>query len=81
MVIQRWGIVKGHVQLQSSISRSYDMCNTRITGKNGTSGKHNGNTSIWHFDLLEIVWHQTQASIVTLMELSCVVLWQAVSSK
>ena len=31
------------------------------------SGKHNGNTRIWHSDLPEMDWHQQKASIVTLM--------------
>ena len=33
-----------------------------------------GNTRIWHFDLLEIAWHYPQASIVTLLQPSHVVL-------
>ena len=32
-------------------------------------------TSIWHFDLLEVAWHQPQTSIMSLIQLSCVVLW------
>ena len=32
----------------------------------GIFGKHNGNTR-WHFDLMEMAWHQQQKSIVTLM--------------
>ena len=32
--------------------------------------KPNGNTRTWHFDLLEIAWHQPQTSIVTLMQSS-----------
>ena len=37
--------------------------------------KHYRNTHIWHFDLLEMARHQTQTSIVTLMQL-----WRVVSS-
>ena len=39
------------------------------------SGKDNGNTRIWHFDFLEMAWHQPQTNSVTLMQLSRVVLW------
>ena len=42
--------------------------------KYGISENHNGNTCIWHFDLLEMAWHHPQSSIVTLMKLSYVVL-------
>ena len=35
---------------------------------------HNGNICIRHFDLLEMDWHRPQTSIVTLMQLSGVVL-------
>ena len=38
-------------------------------------GKRNGNTRIWHFHLLDMAWHQPKTSIVTLMQLSLVVLW------
>ena len=41
----------------------------------GMFGKHNGNTRIRHFDLLEMVWHQPQTSIITLMQLPRVVFW------
>ena len=30
---------------------------------------------MWHFDLLEIIWHQLQTSIVSLMQLLCLVFW------
>ena len=43
--------------------------------KYGISGKHNGNTRIWHFDLLAMAWRQPQNFFVTLMQLSRVVLW------
>ena len=36
--------------------------------------KPNGNSRTWHFDLLEMAWHQPQLSIVTLMHFSCIVL-------
>ena len=45
------------------------------TANYGISEKHNGNTRIWHFNLLEIAWHQSQTNIVALIKLSCVVLW------
>ena len=32
-------------------------------------GNHNGNTRIWHFDLLKMAYHQPQTSIVTLRQL------------
>ena len=38
-------------------------------------GQHSGNTRIWHFDLLDMAWHQPQTSIVTLIQLSCTVSW------
>ena len=48
-------------------------------------GINNGNTPIWHFDLLEIVWHQPQTLIVTLTHWSrvthiCVVKLTLISS-
>ena len=39
------------------------------------SGKLNGNTRIWKFDLPEMVLKQPQTNNVTLMQLSRVVLW------
>ena len=30
--------------------------------------KHNGNPRIWHFDWLELTWHQPKISIVTLLK-------------
>ena len=45
--------------------------NNYTTGKKyGIFWKHNGNSRIWHFDLLEKAWHQPQTSSVTLMQLS-----------
>ena len=37
--------------------------------KCGILGKHNGNTRIRNFDLLEMAWHQPQTYIVTLLQL------------
>ena len=37
-------------------------------------GKHNGNTRIGYLNLMEMTWHQLQTTIVTLMQLSRVVL-------
>ena len=48
---------------------------TQLTINYGISGKHNGSTRIWHFDLRNMAWHQLQISIVTLMQLSRLVLW------
>ena len=46
------------------------------TGKKyGIFGEHNENTPYGHSDLLEMAWHQPQASIVTLMQLSRVMSW------
>ena len=45
-----------------------------LSVKYGISWNGNGNTQIWHFDLLEIAWQQAQIIIVTLMQLSSVVL-------
>ena len=36
--------------------------------------KPNGNIRTWHFDLLEMAWHQPQPGIVTLIHFSCIVL-------
>ena len=36
---------------------------------------HNGNTRIWHFDLLQMAWRQQQASIVALMQLLHLATW------
>ena len=41
----------------------------------GILGKLNGNTRLWHFNLLDMAWHQPQTRVFTLMQLSCVVLW------
>ena len=41
--------------------------------KYGLFGKHNGNSRIWHFGLLEMAWNQPQMSILTLMQLPRVV--------
>ena len=35
--------------------------------KFGIFGKHNGNSRIWHLDLLQMAWHQPQINMVTLM--------------
>ena len=49
------------------------MWNVNTTGKSyGIFGKHNGDTRIWHFDLLEMIWQQPQTSIVTWIQQSCV---------
>ena len=47
-----------------------DTCT--IVKRYGIFEKHNGNTRIWHFDLLEMARQQPQTSIITLMQLSCV---------
>ena len=41
----------------------------------GILEKHNGNTRIWDFDLLEMAGHQPKVSIAALMQLSRVVLY------
>ena len=46
-----------------------------VPPKNEISGMHNGNSRIWHFDLLEMAWHQPQTSIVSVMQISRVLLW------
>ena len=38
-------------------------------------GKHNGYSRIWHFNFLQMAWHQSQMNMVTIMLLTCVVLW------
>ena len=43
--------------------------------KYGIFRKHSVNTRICHFNLVEMVWHQRQTSIVTLIQISCVLLW------
>ena len=43
--------------------------------KYGLFEKHNGNTRIWQFKLLEMAWFQPQTGIVALMQHSRVVLW------
>ena len=43
--------------------------------KYGIFGKLSENTHIGHFDLLKMAWHQPQTSIMTLMQLSHIVLW------
>ena len=50
---------------------------TYTTGKGyGIFWQHKGNTRIWHFNLLEMAWHQPQTSIVILMQIVCVMLWE-----
>ena len=34
-----------------------------------------GNSRIWHLNLLRMAWHQPQINMVILMQLPCVVLW------
>ena len=41
----------------------------------GIFGKRDRNTQIWHFDFLEIAWHQPHTSIVISMQLSHALLW------
>ena len=43
--------------------------------ENRISGKHNGNTRIWHLDWLKMALCQAQTSVVTLL-LSRVLLWE-----
>ena len=53
-----------------------DKCSNNVIHhrqKYGISGKHSGNTHIWHLDLLEIPCHQSQTSSVTWIQLSRVV--------
>ena len=55
-----------------SASNSFIGCNFYILHcqtKCKIFGKLNGSTRIWHFDLLEMAWHQLQTSIVTLIKL------------
>ena len=41
---------------------------TYTTGqKFGIFGKYNRNSRIWHFDLLQMAWHQPQMDMVTLI--------------
>ena len=40
----------------------------------------NGNSYIWHLDLLKMACHQLQTSIVTLMQLSRAVLWTKIAT-
>ena len=34
----------------------------------------NKNTRIWHYNMLKMAWHQPQTSLVTLRQLSCILL-------
>ena len=73
----------GEFPAQRPVTRSFDVffdlrlnkMLSKQSRKNGISGKHNGNTHIWHSDLLEMDWHRPQTSIITLKQLSRVELW------
>ena len=56
-------------------SASFEACSYTTDERYGIFGKHNGNTRIWHFDLLEVAWHQPQTHFVAFMQFSYVVLW------
>ena len=65
--------------VQTCLAFADDHCLTWIrytTNKRyGLFGKLYGNTGISHYDLLEMDWHQTQPSILTLMHFSRVLWW------
>ena len=39
-----------------------------VRKKYGMFGKHNANTRFWHFDFLEMAWHQLETSMSTSMQ-------------
>ena len=66
------------IALQSRLGTTFSLACRQDAGtlpaKSMEYMKPNGNTRTWHFDLLEMAWHQPQPSIVTLMHFSCTVL-------
>ena len=57
------------IQLLSSNNRkTVRLLSKYTTGqKFGIFGKHNGNSSIWHRNLLQMAWHQPQINLMTIM--------------
>ena len=67
--------VNSRLDLEANFSNMPWVTRPYSTGKSyGIFGKHNGNSRVWHFDLLEMAWHQPQTSIITFMQLPPVVL-------
>ena len=65
-----WSMSGFFCSMKSHFTKTYTL-----PPKNEISGMHNGNSRIWHFDLLEMAWHQPQTSIVSVMQISRVLLW------
>ena len=59
------------------MSWEHNLNSYTLPAKYGIFGNHNENTRIWHFDLIcwKLLGTKQQTSIVTLMQLSRVVLW------
>ena len=69
-------IVCGRFVLKYTLFTHSLFRNKYTNGKQyGIFGKHTGHIRIWLFDLFEMVSHQSQTGIVTLMQLSRLMLW------